>query len=96
MKIDKPWGHEEALGQFGRWRMKEITVLKGHKTSLQSHKEKHEVWFFEDGRVMSIPSGVVHRLVGPVRVLEVLMGDDDDIQRIENDYGRSSSGSETK
>ena len=39
------------------------------------------------GRVKHIPSKEVHRLEGPIEVLELARGSDD-VVRLEDDYGR--------
>lgn len=89
----KPWGTEKVLHR-GKWRVKKIVVTEGCRTSLQYHEKKFEVWFFEDGTMKIIPPMTIHRLVGPVAVIEVAHGDDEDIVRLEDDYGRISHATE--
>jgi len=85
--IEKPWGTEEIIHD-SNWRVKLIVVKEGHRTSLQKHKEKYEMFFYEDGRTEEIPPGKIHRLCGPIKVLEVARGNDLDIVRLEDDYDR--------
>jgi len=86
--IDKPWGLEQILYEDDTWRIKRIVVQSDHRTSLQYHEKKFEVWFFEDGSMKVIPPMSVHRLTGPITVIELAHGDDMDIMRLEDDYGR--------
>lgn len=89
----KPWGREKIIYR-GKWFVKKIVVTEGCRTSLQYHKKKFEVWFFEDGTVKVIPPMAVHRLVGPITVIEVAYGDDQDVVRLEDDYGRTTPSHE--
>lgn len=86
-RFDKPWGHEVHVGKFNGWRVKLLVVNDGHRTSLQYHREKLEYWFTEEG-LRFITPGEKHRLTGPAVVLEVAKGSDEDIVRVEDDYGR--------
>ena len=98
MKIDKPWGFEYLLGNAGegwKWSLKIIHVNKGHRTSLQYHVSKDEYWFFKDGRVKHIKPGKKHRLSAKrskedLEILEVYKGEDEEVVRLEDDYGRES------
>lgn len=47
-KAIKPWG-EEAVIELNEVLLKVITVNAGHRTSLQLHREKHEVIAVIDG-----------------------------------------------
>ena len=87
-RIEKPWGYEEILHEDA-WRIKKIVVEEGKRTSLQYHREKFEAWFYPDGHIVVIPPLTDHRLEGPVEVIEAAMGSDDDIVRLEDDYGRT-------
>lgn len=87
-KIKKPWGYELVLGEYFGWRIKILHVNDGHRNSKQYHTQKNEVMFFEDGTIEPIPAKMIHRLTGEVDVLEVSRGSDDDIVRLEDDYGR--------
>ena len=88
-RMDKPWGYELLLGEHLGWRIKILHVNNGHRSSKQYHRQKSEVMFFDDGKIVHIPTNTVHRLEGEVDVLEVSRGSDDDIVRLEDDYGRA-------
>jgi hypothetical protein len=87
-RIDKPWGYELVLGEYLGWRIKILHVNDGHRNSKQYHTEKNEIMFFNDGTMERIPAKMIHRLEGEVDVLEISRGSDDDIVRLEDDYGR--------
>ena len=90
MIVDKPWGRERIILKWEGYTVKILEVDEGHRTSLQYHNKKNEMMYYEDGRVVFIPPGLPHRLVGPVKVLEVSWnGDDSDIVRLEDDYNRA-------
>ena len=42
MIIKKPWGQEEVLEINQKYMLKRLTMLKGHRCSLQYHKKKKE------------------------------------------------------
>jgi len=88
--VRKPWGHEFILGNYLEWTIKILHVGEGKRTSLQYHERKVEVMFYIDGSFEVIAPRVIHRLVGPVDVLEVSMGSDEDVVRLEDDYGREN------
>ncbi len=88
IRVIKPWGYEIILGEWGGWRVKMLVVKENCRTSKQYHREKDEYWFYSDGRVEHIPPGKVHRLEGSIEVLELVRGSDEDIVRLEDDYGR--------
>lgn len=85
-RVEKPWGWEETLVE-GRYLFKRLFVLRGHRTSLQYHEQKHETLYIVDGmavvrldsgdRVMepgewvTIEPGTVHRVEGLVDTLYV-------------------------
>ena len=88
--IEKPWGHEEILHKDDVYRVKKLVVNEGQRTSLQYHKKKHEVMFYPNGSFEYFKPYDKHRLEGPIEVLEVSWGgSDEDIVRLEDDYGRS-------
>ena len=84
----KPWGYELVLGLWNGWRVKILHVNDGHRTSKQYHMYKDEYWFYKDGKVRHVEPFEVHRLIGPIEVVELARGSDDDIIRLEDDYGR--------
>jgi mannose-6-phosphate isomerase-like protein (cupin superfamily) len=95
MRIAKAWGWEEILIETDKYRIKRIHVNAGHRLSLQYHEEKVETWLNPDHpfEIMKhIPPGTIHRLEAPkdrdLDVLEVASGSDEDIVRLEDDYGR--------
>lgn len=49
--IDKPWGHEVWFAHTDRYAGKIITVLAGHKLSLQYHDAKDETSHLVSGRM---------------------------------------------
>lgn len=87
--IKKPWGWERVVGTWENWKTKILHVNMGARTSLQYHREKFEIMFNRDGSYRTIPPNTVHRLEGPVEVLEISMGTDVDIVRLEDDYHRN-------
>jgi len=89
--IQKPWGREVHLFKWNQWRLKLLQINEGNRTSLQYHKEKEEFWFFNDGTWRHLPPNEVHRLTGPITVLEISKGEDTDIVRLEDDYQRTNS-----
>ena len=77
MKVNKPWGFFEQLTDNETTTVKVITVLAGHRTSLQFHEHRSEKWYVlngegyavleekqkvQTGNEISIPKKAVHRL----------------------------------
>lgn len=83
-KVQRPWGYFRILLQGKGYWVKRLS-LRGGRTSLQAHQDRDEVW------VIYVPAGVKHRLGGQGDVLELALGEprEEDIQRVEDDYGRS-------
>ena len=48
-KVSKPWGHELIVAKTEQYVGKVIVILKGHKLSLQYHREKEETLFLFSG-----------------------------------------------
>ena len=93
MKItQKPWGFEVNIFTWNQWRLKILHVKDGNRTSLQYHTEKEEFWFFNDGTWRHLSPKEIHRLNGPITVLEIARGKDSDIVRLEDDYQRDNAG----
>ena len=91
--IDKPWGYEIILGMWNGWRIKILHVDEGHSTSVQYHEKKFEVMFFSDGHYEVINPNKIHSLDGKdgaLDVLEIAKGDDSDIVRLKDKYGREN------
>jgi mannose-6-phosphate isomerase len=110
--VKKPWGSFSQFVLNTPCTVKILTCLPGQKLSLQSHKQRYELWVALDdglvveldGRVLTpdkgseiwIPAGSVHRLScaeghpHAARVMEISLGtfDEDDIERLEDAYGR--------
>jgi hypothetical protein len=91
-RIKKPWGWEEILIENEYYRIKRLHVNAGHRNSLQRHKEKVETLIYPDGKIMHVLPMKIHRIDAPpnkdLDVLEVSHGKDEDIERLEDDYGR--------
>ena len=49
--IDKPWGREEVIEINERYMMKKLTMLKGHRCSLQYHNIKRETIYILSGQL---------------------------------------------
>ena len=50
--IEKPWGKEEVVEINERYMMKKLTMWKGHRCSLQFHKQKRETIYVLSGKLM--------------------------------------------
>jgi len=99
--VIKPWG-EEVFVDTGEFIVKCIHINEGCRTSKQYHERKEEVLVIVGGTghidcdnipyngaaPFHIMPGVVHRSVGPLVLLEVTTSDNDDVVRVEDDYGR--------
>lgn len=49
--INKPWGREEVIEINDFYMVKKLTMLKGHRCSLQYHKKKTETIFVLSGQL---------------------------------------------
>jgi len=47
--IEKPWGKEEMLEMNEHYMVKKLTMLKGHRCSLQYHSKKRETIYVLSG-----------------------------------------------
>ncbi|SVA58218.1 uncharacterized protein METZ01_LOCUS111072, partial [marine metagenome] len=54
--IEKPWGKEEVIEINDKYMMKKLTMLKGHRCSLQLHNHKKETIYVLSGQ-LRITSG---------------------------------------
>jgi mannose-6-phosphate isomerase-like protein (cupin superfamily) len=91
--VMKPWGFEVHLGEYWGWRFKILHVNPHCRTSLQYHKSKVEIWLYYDGKYEIINPGDIHRLEAgddELEVFEICRGHDRDIERIEDDYNRTT------
>ena len=48
---EKPWGKEVLIEHTPRYAFKEIRMIKGTRSSLQSHSRKLETIFVESGKI---------------------------------------------
>jgi mannose-6-phosphate isomerase len=55
--IEKPWGREEVLEINERYMLKKLTMLAGHRCSLQYHNHKKETIYILSG-LLKIIQGV--------------------------------------
>ena len=49
--VEKPWGREIWVAHTDRYALKIIEVRKGHRSSLQYHRKKHEHIYVDSGRL---------------------------------------------
>lgn len=54
MKVNKPWGSFEQLTDNETTTIKIITILAGHRTSLQFHEHRSEKWYVLNGEGYAI------------------------------------------
>lgn len=87
-RLEKPWGSEEILMKNEFFVIKRIIVNSESRCSLHYHKNKIEIIIYKNGHVEEIPPTKIHRICGPAEVIEVSHGEENDIVRIEDDYGR--------
>jgi mannose-1-phosphate guanylyltransferase/mannose-6-phosphate isomerase len=111
VRVTRPWGWYESLGDGQRFQVKRLCVMPGRAISLQKHQHRSEHWvvvegaarvtrnaeevFVHENESIYLPAGTVHRLANagkiPLVVVEVQTGSylgEDDIIRIEDQYGR--------
>ena len=50
-RVEKPWGYELIFARTGQYVGKVLHITKGHKLSLQYHREKEETIFLFSGRM---------------------------------------------
>lgn len=51
-KVEKPWGHELIWAKTHDYVGKILFIKKGHKLSLQYHREKEETIFLQSGHML--------------------------------------------
>jgi mannose-6-phosphate isomerase-like protein (cupin superfamily) len=76
--IDKPWGKEELLEINDHYMVKKLTMWKGHRCSLQYHKQKKETIYVLSGQ-LKIYSGssenkLAVKIYGPNETITLLPG----------------------
>lgn len=67
-RVDKPWGHEIIFARTDAYVGKVLFIRRGHKLSLQYHKEKEETIYLQAGRmILTVEEGgsLVERPMGP-------------------------------
>jgi mannose-6-phosphate isomerase-like protein (cupin superfamily) len=96
-KTIKPWGYEKLIFENPFYRIKMIHIKKGHRLSKQYHKFKWETLIMkkDDNKMCfhDIPPRMIHRLDNTkgktdMDIIEISYGSDEDIIRLEDDYGR--------
>lgn len=50
-RVEKPWGHEIIWAHTNQYVGKVLHILKGHRLSLQYHKQKDETIYVLSGRL---------------------------------------------
>jgi mannose-6-phosphate isomerase len=96
---ERPWGSYEVLVDAPDHKVKEIVVKPGKRLSLQKHARRSEHWFVVRGTgvvSLDVALGASHRIenTGSVDLVfvEVQHGEyfgEDDIVRLEDDFGRA-------
>jgi mannose-6-phosphate isomerase-like protein (cupin superfamily) len=76
--IEKPWGKEELLEINDYYMVKKLTMWKGHRCSLQYHKQKKETIYVLSGQ-LKIYSGPAEnkltvKIYGPNDTITLLPG----------------------
>jgi|TARA_B100000959_G_scaffold281713_1_gene346421 mannose-6-phosphate isomerase-like protein (cupin superfamily) len=64
--IEKPWGKEEVIEINDKYMMKKLTMLKGHRCSLQLHNHKKETIYVLSGQLKIISGPDQDNLTGKI------------------------------
>ena len=64
--IEKPWGKEEVIEINDKYMMKKLTMLKGHRCSLQLHNHKKETIYVLSGQLRIISGPDQYHLTGKI------------------------------
>ena len=64
--IEKPWGKEEVIEINDKYMMKKLTMLKGHRSSLQLHNHKKETIYVLSGQLRIISGPDQDNLTGKI------------------------------
>lgn len=91
-RVDKPWGYYETL--FTRsahgvrnaddpYKVKVLFIEKGHRTSLQRHEDREEIWTVLAGEPLVIRGSITHAL-SPGETIKI---EKNQIHRIAADAG---------
>jgi mannose-6-phosphate isomerase len=90
-KSDRPWGRYEVLQEGATYKVKSIHVLPGKRLSYQRHQKRSEHWYVTDGSGEVTLEGKVQQVTSELIFIEVQTGTyfgEDDIERVEDDFGR--------
>lgn len=84
-RVVRPWGFFEVLVKGPNYWVKRLVVKKGHRLSLQSHRNRNEALFIDkpgikmevDGKTVKdlfsvIPKGSLHRISAPRKSGEII------------------------
>jgi mannose-1-phosphate guanylyltransferase/mannose-6-phosphate isomerase len=95
-QVFRPWGSYDGVDAEEGFQVKRLIVDPGAILSLQKHAHRAEHWVVVRGKARIV--GDVHRIANPfdepVHIIEVQCGDylgEDDIVRIEDQYGREGT-----
>lgn len=64
--IEKPWDKEEVIEINDKYMMKKLTMLKGHRCSLQLHNHKKETIYVLSGQLRIISGPDQDNLTGKI------------------------------
>ena len=64
--VEKPWGKEEVIEINDKYMMKKLTMLKGHRCSLQLHNHKKETIYVLSGQLKIISGPDQDNLTGKI------------------------------
>jgi quercetin dioxygenase-like cupin family protein len=65
-KVEKPWGHELIWARTGDYVGKLLFIKKGHRLSLQYHRQKEETIYLQTGVMQFVfegPSGNLEDII---------------------------------
>ena len=83
-RVEKPWGWYETLHRGTDFTVKLLYVTKGHRTSLQKHDQRSEMWTCVKGNPHIEIEGVT-RVLMPEDFVVIPLGSKHRIQAVEND-----------
>ncbi len=92
--VVKPWGSEEILYKNNEKVIKKIFIKAGEQLSLQYHKDKEEVWIFDNFETKHIPKLSVHTnnlSDKDQTILEISTPELDDVVRVADRYNRGKN-----
>ncbi len=62
-KVDKPWGFELIYAHTEKYAGKVLSIKKGHRLSLQYHRNKDESMYVHEGKILIQLGGTDGQLV---------------------------------